>query len=54
MHSLSILITALIEAFPASPVMIHAHYSHLKFTMLGIFMLRDVPRRFFGGVSEKL
>ena len=34
------------EAFPAPPVLIHAHYSRLNFDMLGVAMLKDVPWHF--------
>ena len=46
-HSLSIVIVVFTEAFPAPPVLIHAHYSRLNFAMLGVAMLKDVPRQFY-------
>ena len=46
MHSLSILIIAFTEAFPAPPVLLYAYYSRLNIAMLGVAMLKDVPREF--------
>ena len=46
-HSSLILIIAFTEAFPAPPVPIHVHYSRLNFTMLGVAVLKNVPRQFY-------
>ena len=55
MHYLSLLITVFINPFPASLVLVHAHYFHLNFAVLGVTLLRDVPRQFlFVGCVQKI
>ena len=35
------------EAFPAPPVLLYAYHTHFIFTMLGVAMLKDVPRELY-------
>ena len=46
-HSLSILINVFTEGFHDPPALLYAYYSRLNFAMLGIAMLKDVPRDFY-------
>ena len=46
-HSLLILVIVFTDAFPAPPVQLYAYYSHFNFAMLGVAMLKDMPRQFY-------
>ena len=55
MHSILILVIVFTEAFHAPPVLLYASYLRLNFAMLGVAMLKNVPRHFYvGGVFKKL
>ena len=41
------------EAFPAPPVLLYAYHAHFIFTMLGVAMLNDVPRKCYLSVVFK-
>ena len=41
------------EAFLAPPVLLYAYHTHFSFTMLGVAMLKDMPREFYACVVFK-